>query len=152
MSALVKRLAIAALLGAQLLTASRPALAVELDSVRDQQTGAFGGLRVRLPLGGQARERQLRAGLTLAPTLASRLADGESRLRIGEGLELGLRGREPLRLSLAGRDVARLGARQAGDADDGGIPTGAWIAGGIVLVTLAGVVFIGVALENADDD
>jgi hypothetical protein len=151
MSAGMKKLMIAALIGAQLLASAPPALAAQPDSVRDQQAGAFGGLRVRLPLGGDRRERQLRAGLTLAPTLNSRLADGESRLRIGEGVEFGLRGREPMRLSIAGQDVRRLGARQAGDGDDG-IPTGAWIAGGIVLVTLAGVVFIGVALENADDD
>jgi hypothetical protein len=151
MSAGMKRLTIGALLGAQLLAAAPPASAAELESVRDQRMGAFGGLRVRLPLGGAVRDRPVSAGLALAPTLHARLGGGETRLRIGDGLELGLRGREPLRLSIAGRDVRGLAARQDG-GEDGGIPTGAWIAGGIVLVTLAGVVFIGVALENADDD
>ncbi|HEV2816088.1 MAG TPA: hypothetical protein VGW40_02540 [Allosphingosinicella sp.] len=144
----MKKLTIAALLGAQLLTAAQPAMAAELAAAGEQRVGAFGGLRVRLPLGGNPRENRIRAGLTLAPTLSSRAQDGESRLRFGEGLELGLRGREPIRLSIGGRDLRRLGAR---DENDRGIPTGAWIAGGLVLVTIAGVVFIAVALENADD-
>jgi hypothetical protein len=137
------------LLGAQLLAAAEPAMAAELAAHDEQRIGAFGGLRVRLPLGGRAGDRQLRAGLTLAPALHGRLANGESRLRIGEGLELGLRGRAPMRLSIAGQDVRRLAARETGD--DGGIPTGALIAGGIVLVALGSVVFVGVSLENADD-
>jgi hypothetical protein len=146
----MKRLTITALLSAQLLAAAQPAMAAQLEATGDQRMGAFGGLRVRLPLGGEMRDRQLRAGLTLAPTLHGRLANGETRLRFGEGLELGLRGREPVRLSLAGRDVRRLAARDDGDGRRG-IPTGALIAGGLVLVTIAGVVFVAVALENADD-
>jgi hypothetical protein len=137
------------LLAGQLLAAAEPVMAAELTGDGDQRMGAFGGLRVRLPLGGQASERQLRAGLTLAPVLHDRLAGGEPRLRIGEGLELGLRGRAPMRLSIAGQDVRRLAARESGD--DGGIPTGALIAGGLVLVALGSVIFVAVALENADD-
>ena len=144
----MKALMIAALLGAQLLTTAQPAFAAELAMTGDQRMGAFGGLRVRLPLGGNPRGHRLRAGFALAPTLSTRAPDGESRLRIGEGLELGLRGREPIRLSLGGRDLRRLAARHDGDR---GISTGMWIAGGIVLVTIAGVAFIAVALENADD-
>jgi len=145
----MKRLMMVTLLGAQLLAAAEPAMAAELAAHDEQRIGAFGGLRVRLPLGRRASDRQLRAGLTLAPALHGRLANGESRLRIGEGLELGLRGRAPMRLSIAGQDVRRLAARETGD--DGGIPTGALIAGGIVLVALGSVVFVAVALENADD-
>lgn len=145
----MKTLTIAALLGAQLLTAMQPAMAADLQAVGDQRMGAFGGLRVRLPLGGDPRQQRIRAGLTLAPTLSSRGQDGESRLRFGEGLELGMRGREPIRLTVGGRDLRRLGAR--GDRD-GGIPTGAWIAGGIVLVAIAGVTFVAIALDNASDD
>lgn len=145
----MKRFMMVTLLGAQLLAAAEPAMAAELTAYGDQRMGAFGGLRVRLPLGGKAADRQLRAGLTLAPALHGRFANGESRLRIGEGLEIGLRGRAPIRLSIAGQDVRRLAARETGDR--GGIPTGAVIAGGIVLVALAGVVFIAVALEKADD-
>lgn len=143
-------LTIAALIGAQLLAATQPAMAAQLEAAGDQRIGAFGGLRVRLPLGGEPGGRQLRAGLTLAPTLHGRLANGETRLRFGEGLELGVRGREPIRLSLAGRDVRRLAARDDGEGRRG-VPTGALIAGGLVLVTIAGVVFIAIALENADD-
>ena len=144
----MKTLMIAALLGAQLLTAAQPAMAADLQATGDQRMGAFGGLRVRLPLGGNPRGNRIRAGLTLAPTLSTRMQDGESRLRIGEGLELGARGREPIRLSIGGRDLRRLAAAEG----DGGIPTGAWIAGGIVLVAIAGVTFVAIALENASDD
>jgi len=146
----MKMVTMTALVGAQLLAAAQPAMAARLEAAGDQQMGAFGGLRVRLPLGGEPGGRQLRAGLTLAPTLHGRLANGETRLRFGEGLELGLRGREPIRLSLAGRDIRRLGARD-GDGERRGIPTGALIAGGIVAVTIAGVVFIAIAFDNAND-
>lgn len=147
----MKKLMIGVLLGAQLLAAAQPAMAAELAATGDQRMGAFGGLRVRLALGGNPHENRLRAGFALAPTLSTRAQEGETRLRIGEGLEFGVRGREPIRLSIGGRNLRRLAARAAGDGDDGGIPAGAWIAGGIVLVTLAGVVFVAVALENADD-
>ena len=149
----MKKLMIGALVGAQLLTAAQPALAAELETVSDQRMGAFGGLRVRLPLDGGTHERQLRAGLTVAPTLHTRTLEGQSRLRIGEGVELGLRGREPVRLSVAGQDLRRLGVRQGSDEDDDdGIPTGAWIAAGIVAVAVAGVVFLAIAFDNANDD
>jgi len=144
----MKKLMIAALLGAQTLGAAQPAMAAELEAVGDQRIGAFGGLRVRLPLGGEVRDRRLRAGLTLAPALHGRFASGESRLRIGEGLELGMRGREPIRLWIGDRDLRRLAAR--GD-DERGVPTGAWIAGGIVLVAVAGVAFVAITLDNAND-
>jgi hypothetical protein len=147
----MKKVTIGALLGAQLLAAAQPASAAELEFIGAQRTGAFGGLRLRMPLGGDRRERQLRAGLTLAPTLHDRLANGESRLRIGEGVEFGLRGPGPMRLSIGGRDLRRLGAREGGDDHRGGISTGAWIAGGIVLVTIAGVTVALLALEDAAD-
>ena len=81
----MKMMTMAALVAAQLLAAAQPALAADLEPIAEQRPGAFGGLRVRLPLGGERRDRQLRAGLALAPTLHSRFASGESRLRIGEG-------------------------------------------------------------------
>ena len=95
--------------------------------------GMFGGLRVRMALGGNAGAERLRAGLAFAPAMHSRLANGESRLRIGEGLELGLRGREPVRLSIAGQDLRRLAA-QGNERAEGrrAFRPGAWIAGGIV--------------------
>ena len=149
----MKKLMIAGLVAAQLTATAQPAAAAELETNLDQRLGVFGGLRVRLPLDGNARDRPLRAGLTVAPTLRTLAGSGESRLRIGEGLELGVRGREPVRLSLAGQDLRRLAAQQGDGAegDDDGIPTGAWIAGGIVLVAIAGVAFAAITLENASD-
>lgn len=145
----MKKLMMGALLGGQLLAAAQPALAADLGPTSDQRIGAFGGLRVRMPLGGNESDRRLRAGLTLAPALHGRLASGETRLRIGEGLELGLRGRQPMRLSIAGRDLRRLAAQ--GSDDEGGIPTGAWIAGGLVLATLAGIAAIALVHEGGSD-
>lgn len=146
----MKMLTMAAVVGAQLLAAAQPAMAADMEAVGDQRIAAFGGVRVRLPLGGEVGGRRLRAGLTIAPALHGRMVSGESRLRIGEGLELGVRGGEPMRLTLAGQDIRRLAAR--GDNDGRrGVPTGALIAGGIVLVTIAGVVFVAVALDNAND-
>ena len=147
----MRKLVMAALLAGQLFAAVQPAVAAELESNTRQRMGAFGGLRVRLPLDGNVRDRQLRAGIAVAPTMRTQATNGESRLRIGEGLELGLRGNQPLRLSIAGQDIQRLAAQQDEEDDDDGIPTGAWIAGGIVLVAIAGVVFVALALENASD-
>jgi hypothetical protein len=146
----MKRLTIAGLLSAQLATA-QPAFAAELAEARTQQTGGFAGFRMRVPLDGAADERRLRAGLTLAPTLHSRTAAGESQLRFGEGIELGIAGRQPLRLTLAGQDLGRLGAQEGEqDEDRGGPSTLGWIAIGVG--TLAVIVVGAAALCLADDD
>src|SRR5688500_20360703 len=104
----MKKLMIAMLLAGQLSAAVAPAAAAELDRHAAPQMGAFGGLRVRLPLDGHVQQRRVRAGLTLAPTLQSRRANGEVRTRIGEGLELGLTQGERPQLSLAGTPVSQL--------------------------------------------
>ncbi len=145
----MKRLIMGALLAAQVQMAAAPAMAPDLAQIGDQRTGTFGGLRIRLQLGGEARDRHLRAGLMVAPMVQDRFASGETRLRIGEGFEFGLRGREPLQFSIGGRSLRRLdGQSHAG----GGVPTGAWIAGGLVLVTIAVVGAAALALEDAGDD
>ena len=138
----MKSLTACALLAAQILPLGHAASAAELTEHRTQQIGAFAGLRVRMPLDGDIRQRQLRAGLAIAPTMHSRALNGESRLLIGDGLELGIRGRQPVRLMLAGRDVRRLGAAQHDGAqeegDHGGPSTLGWIAigaGALLLVT-----------------
>ena len=134
----MKRLAIAALIGAQL-AGAQPAAAADLAATQPERMGAFGGVRVRVPLGGDPGQRQVRAGLTVAPTLQGAAMDGERPLRIGEGVELGFRARRPLSLSVAGMDVGRrpLGAADGdGEDEDGGVPTWAWVAGGVVVVTL----------------
>lgn len=145
----MKRLMIAALLGAQTAAAAQPALAAELAEGRSQQAGAFAGLRLRMGLDGTADQRRLRAGLTVAPTLHSRTADGAVHLRIGEGLELGVAERERVRLSLAGTPVNRLA--QGGTGPDGqrlGVSTLGWIAIG---VGAAVVIVVGAAAICASD-
>ena len=147
---------IAALLAAQILAAAQPAYAAELTEHRTQQMGAFAGVRVRMPLDGDARQRQLRAGLAVAPTLQSRTAGGETRTRIGEGIELGINGDDRVRLSLAGTPVSRLAQGEAGpEGRRAGVSTLGWIAiGAGVLAT--GFVLWGLCLSgeicNIDDD
>jgi len=128
----VKKLMIATLVSAQLGCVASPAMAAELGSAQDQRPGAFGGLRLRLPLDGPRRNQRLRAGLTLAPTLRIQDADGASRLRFGEGLEFGISGREPARLSLGGVPVNQLARGPAGpDGRRMGVSTLGWIGIGV---------------------
>jgi hypothetical protein len=131
------------LIAAMALSTAQPVMAAELAFVQDQRPGAFGGLRLRLPLDGPRRQRRLRAGVTIAPTMHFRNADGASRQRFGEGLELGLAGGEPVRLSLGGVPVSRLAQGPAGpDGARMGVSTLGWVAIGvgaaIVIVVAAG--------------
>ncbi|HWT12985.1 MAG TPA: hypothetical protein VN231_09550 [Allosphingosinicella sp.] len=138
----MKRLLIAALLAAHVPAAGQPVPAAEFTSAQDSGAGAFAGLRVRVPLGGDRAERRVRAGLMVAPTLHSRRADGSSRTRIGEGLELGLRQDRPLELTLAGTRVDRLGMAPNGTAPDGrraGVSTLGWVAIGVGAVLVVGL-------------
>ena len=147
----MKKLMIAALVAGQLLPAL-PATAAELDRHVAPQMGAFGGVRVRLRLDGDRSDRQLRAGLAIAPTTHSRTAEGATQLRIGEGLEFGVRGREPARLSLAGQDVRRLGVQGDEDDDgDGGIPTWALVAGAVVIVLGAGLLVFDALMDASSE-
>ena len=136
----MKRLMLTALVAGQLMASTQPAMAAELADGQTQQIGGFGGVRVRIPLDGGA-QRQVRAGLTIAPALQTRDLSGESRTRIGEGLELGLTGDEPLRLSVAGTPVSQLARGPVGpDGQRVGVSDLGWIAIG------AGVVIAGVGL------
>jgi hypothetical protein len=151
----MKKLTIGALLAAQVLTAAEPAFAADFATGQEIRGGAFGGLTLRVPLGGTPRQHRIRAGLTLAPTLSSRANDGEVRTRIGEGLEFGYRSGRPLSFSIAGRDLqrGRLGAAQ-GDDDHHGLSTGEilLIAGGVIVVTagVVAVVFIDAINDNSE--
>lgn len=137
----MKKLTIAALIAGQLMTTAAPAVAAELTEARTQQMGGFAGLRVRLPLDGRAGERQLRAGLAVAPVMQTRTLEGEMRTRMGEGLELGVTGREPVRLSVAGTPVSQLAQGPVGpDGQRLGVSNVGWIAIG------AGVVIAGLGL------
>lgn len=150
----MKKPLIAVLVASQI---AMPAMAQNYSPVRGTDAGAFGGLRLRIPFGGGARE-PVRAGLAFAPTTRTDYQDGHVRTRIGEGFEFGYRTGRPLSFSLAGRDFSsyRLNAVQ-GENDGrrrGGLSTGkvALIVGGVVVVAAAvtAIVFIN-ALNNASD-
>ena len=148
----MKTMTMTALIAGQLMTSATPAIAGTFPVAETHQAGAFGGVRVRVALDGARNERRVRAGLTLAPTLHSQTVEGgvQRQLRIGEGLELGVRGRDRVQLSLAGRDVRRLGA-QEGDEDDGGVPTWALIVGGVVVVAGAGLLWFVDAMADSSE-
>ena len=134
----MKKMTIAALVAAQLMTSARPALAADLTDTQAQRMGAFAGFRVRLPLDGSADTRAVRAGITLAPTLQSQSRGGEIRTRFGEGLELGIASDEPIRLALAGTPVSRLAQGPAGpDGQRAGVSTIAWVAIGVGVVAIS---------------
>ena len=140
----MKRVMMAALMSGQLLAAAQPAFGADLTESRTQQIGDFAGVRVRMPLDGDAQQRQPRAGLTVAPTMHSRTLNGESRMRIGEGLELSLTGNQPPRLSIAGVPVSQLAQ---GPVGPGGrrlnASTGEWIAiGAGALAVVLGVGYL----------
>jgi hypothetical protein len=141
---MIRKLTICALLVAQVSTAV-PASAAELTDGRTQQAGAFAGFRLRLALDGDARRRPLRAGLAVAPTIHSQSLRGETRTRIGEGLELGIVGDGPVRVSLAGTPVSRLVQGPAqGDGRRVRASTGEWIAiGAGAVVVVLGVAYLG---------
>lgn len=144
----MKKLTIGALLAAQVPGAVQPAAAADLVERDRPQIGAFAGARLRIPLGGAREERRLRAGLTLAPTMRVRHADGASRLRFGEGIEFGVAGREPVRLSLAGTPVDRLAGDGRGpDGRRLGVSTLGWIAIGVGATV---VILVGAAALVAD--
>ena len=148
----MKKLTMAALVAGQILASAAPASAADLTNAQEIQGGAFGGVQLRIPLGGAPRAHRLRAGLTLAPTLRSRAATGEVRTRIGEGLEFGYRAGHPVSFSIAGRDLQprRLGAAQDDDGNHrrGGPSTLGWIAIGL---GVAVVIVVGAAALCAAD-
>lgn len=144
----MRKLMIAALLAGQI-AGARPAAAADFADARQERAGAFAGLRLRLPLDGNRRERRIRAGLTVAPTLQSRTIDGETRTRIGEGVEFGYRSGRPISFSIAGRDLQAPGGARNHDLSTGEILL---IAGGVIVVTagVVAVVFIDAINDNSD--
>ena len=127
----MKKLLIAALVAGQVAGAASPAFAQGVSPLRDTETGTFGGLRLRIPFGGAARE-PVRAGLAFAPVTRIGYQDGQVRTRIGEGLEFGIVGRQPLQFSLAGTPVNRLVQGRTGpDGRKLGVSTIGWIAIGV---------------------
>src|SRR3954468_16800527 len=97
----------AGLVAALLLPTAQPAVAADFADARDVRTGAFAGVRLRLPLGGDRARTGVQAGLTVAPAVLSTTMDGRSRRGIAEGIELALRQREPVALRLAATRIDR---------------------------------------------
>ena len=149
---IMKTLTMTAVLAAQLLVVARPAMAAELAETRTQQMGAFGGVRLRVPLdGGAAADRRIRAGLTVAPTLHSRDLRGNSQMRMGEGLELGFNGDDRVRLALAGTPVSRIAQGPAGpDGRRMGVSTVGWIAIGVGVAAVAVATWFVIAINDDD--
>ena len=144
----MKYVVMAALAAGQIAVAAQPAFAAELTDGQSQQIGAFGGVQVRVPLDGGAERRPIRAGLTIAPTLQTRNLSGETRTRIGEGLEVGLAGDAPVRISLAGTPVSQLARGPAGpDGQRLGVSDIGWIAIGAGTV-IAGLGLAWIILDN----
>ena len=142
----MKKLTIAALLAAQVATGAQPAMAASLGDERgavEARQGAFAGARLRIPLDG-TKARKAQAGLTVAPVLQGRGADGRTLTRFGEGMELRLVGPQKPELALGGRSIAQLTEGRTGpDGRKLGVSTLGWIAIGVgvaaVIVIAAGV-------------
>jgi len=152
----MKKLTIAALVAAQL-AAAAPAHAADLDGpFVDNRRGAFAGIRLRARTGGA--DGGYRAGLTLAPTSHSRTG-ANSRMTIGEGVELGLApGTRPV-VTLAGQRLDRMslfGERPEDDRRNMSTIAKVAIVAGVVVV-VGFVAFVHVAREascfhGGDDD
>ncbi|HEX8643568.1 MAG TPA: hypothetical protein VF702_06600 [Allosphingosinicella sp.] len=140
----MKTLTMAALIAAQIAAVAAPAHAAEIvaaEPPHSQQAGTFVGARLRLPLDGERREP--RATLTAAPTLHSVQPSGASRMRIGQGLEFGVQGRE-LRFDLAGQPVSRLvEGRDAPNGPRSNLSTIGWVAIGVGVVALSAFLLYG---------
>lgn len=98
------------------------------------QMGAFGGARLRVPLGGGSEKPQ--AGLAFTSTLRSG-PTGE--LRFAKGAEFGFSGDAPaLELTLAGTPASRLAeGRSAPDGSKLGVSTLGWVAIGVGVMAVA---------------
>src|SRR5688572_14790568 len=130
----MKRLTMASLAAAQIMLAAQPAMAAELideSGATSQRHGAFAGARLRIKLDGtQARKAQ--PGLTIAPVLQGRQADGSVRTRFGEGMELRLSGDVRPQLAFGGRPLAQLAQGRTGpEGRKAGMSTIGWVAIGV---------------------
>ena len=132
----MKSLTIAALIAAQL-AAAAPAHAADLDgrgAFMDDRRGGFAGVRIRARSGGQ--DSGLRASVTLAPTVHSRVG-ATSRMNMGEGLELGISPGSRPELRLAGQRVDRMNLFGPPPSEDrANLSTLATVAivGGVIIV------------------
>ena len=137
----MRKLLIAGLVAtAQILPATQPAAAAELHQDRTAtpiQVSAFGGARLRVPLGGREKPK---AGLALTSTLRGG-ATGE--LRFAKGAELGISGDRKVRAFVGGVPVSRLAqGRETPKGRKAGVSTTGWIAIGAGVVALAGAAYV----------
>ena len=138
----MNKILIAALMSA-IMVATTPVKAGEIDGrgpFLDNERGAFAGVRLSAELGGA--DRQLRGGLTLAPTSHSRRGTA-SRKAMGEGLEISVspNGAKPV-VTLAGERLDRMnlfGRPPKEQANLSTLATIAIVAGVVVIV--GGAVF-----------
>ena len=142
----------------QLALAAQPALAARPDLAGQTHVGVFGGVQLRMPLGG-ARAEAPRASLGIAPVARSQRIDGSSQVRIGDGLQLRLEPNRPAELTFAGTRLDRLGLAPRGEAPGGSraaVSTLGWIAIGVgvtvVLVVAAGAICLSDSDCIPDDD
>ncbi len=121
-------------------------------SARHQGASAFAGARLRLQLG---RSSSAQAGLMIAPLGRSIGSDGAVRLRIGEGLALGIRPEQPLALTLAGQRLDRLGSAPGGrnvpPSERKGISTLGYAAVGVGVLLVAAFVAYGAIGDAATE-
>jgi hypothetical protein len=144
MKKLVTLSTVFAVLSVQLATG--PAYAAELDArspFSENQRGAFAGLRLRAEMAGA--ETKLRGGMTLAPTSHTRRG-ANSKMAIGEGMELGFSPGMKPQLTLAGQRLDRmslLGEKSAPDqANISTIAKVAIVAGVVVVVGFVAFVHV----------
>ena len=151
----MKKLMIAALAAAQIAATAQPAMAAELAAepgAASQRHGAFAGARLRIPLDG-TKARKAQAGLTLAPMIQGRSADGSQRTRFGEGLELRLAGDSAKpELAFGGRSLAQLKEGRTGpDGRKLGVSTLGWVAIGVGAALIVGPVAFVYAMEHCPE-
>ncbi|HTU11403.1 MAG TPA: hypothetical protein VMG08_10960 [Allosphingosinicella sp.] len=116
----------------------------------ETETGTFGGVRLRIPFGGVARE-PVRAGFAFAPVARTGYQDGRIRTRIGEGLEFGFNGRGPAQFSLAGTPVNRLAqGREGPDGQRVGVSTLGWVAIGVGALAVVVVSAAAICISDSD--
>jgi hypothetical protein len=121
--------------------------------VGDVRPATFAGARFQIAFGGRQASKP-RAALAIAPTM-TRISDGAGvRTSIGEGVALNF-GRKPT-LTLAGvRADQALGLAPSRDLDAKrklGVSTGGWIAIGVGVVAVAGGLYFGHLIYEANHD
>lgn len=129
----MRTLMLSLLVAGQMTFAAQPALAATLAPGEPTRIGAFGGVQLRVPLGGSRAEAP-RASLGFAPVARTQDFNGAGRTRIGEGLQLSLQPNRPVELNLAGTRLDRIALAPGGQTPDGeraGVSTLGWIAIGV---------------------